>query len=82
MAVDERQVQAFVVGRGFLDRAELLGDDDSEPGRMGAVVLADLAVEIAAKAAVLGEPLEGKPRVEKDWPVPEVLRVGRQSGAS
>jgi hypothetical protein len=42
---------------------------------MGAVVLADLAVEIAAKAAVLGRSLEGRPRVEKDWPVPDVLNA-------
>jgi hypothetical protein len=39
-------------------KAALLGEDDSEPGRMGAVVLADLAVEIAAKAAVLGDETE------------------------
>jgi hypothetical protein len=75
VAVEERQVRAFVVGRGFLDRAELLGEDDSEPGRMGAVVLADLAVEMAAKAAVLDQSLVGRPRVDKDWSLPDVLKA-------
>lgn len=73
--MDERQVRAFVVGRGFLERSDLLGEDASEPGRMGAVVLADLAVEMVAKAAVLDQPLPGRPRVDKDWPLPDVLNA-------
>jgi hypothetical protein len=36
------------------------------------VVLADLAVEIAVKAALLGEPLKGGPRIEKEYALPTV----------
>jgi hypothetical protein len=71
--VDERQVRLFVVGRGFLDRAELLGEDGTEPGRMSAIVLADLAVEMAAKAAVLDLPLAGNARLEREPALPVVL---------
>lgn len=64
--MDERQIRALIVGRQFLDRAELLGTDGTEPDRMGAVVLADLAVEMAAKAAIVNEPLPKKSSLEKD----------------
>jgi hypothetical protein len=68
--VDERQVRGLIVGRQFLDRAELLGSDGTEPGRMGAVVLADLAVEMAAKAAVL------ELEFEEESPSVSPFRVG------
>lgn len=42
---------------------------------MAAVVVADLAVEMAAKAAVLDQPLRGRARVEKDWWLPDVLNA-------
>ena len=51
--MDERQIRALIVARQFLDRAEVLAHDGTETGRMGAVVLEDLCVEMAAKAAVL-----------------------------
>jgi hypothetical protein len=73
--MDQVQARLLVVGRGFLDRAQLLGEDGSETARMGAVVLADLAVEMAAKAAVQYEPLSGRARLDRDPPLPAVLEA-------
>jgi hypothetical protein len=71
--MDERQIRALIVGRQFLDRVELLGANGTDPDRMGAVVLADLAVEMAAKAAVLDQPLPRKASLERDPALPTVL---------
>lgn len=73
--MDQVQTRLLVVGRGFLDRAQLLGEDGSETARMGAVVLADLAVEMAAKAAVQHEPLHDRASLDKDPPLPVVLEA-------
>jgi hypothetical protein len=72
-AVDDSQVRAFIVARRFLDRAEVLGEDATETDRMAAVVLADLAVEVAAKAALRHEALSDKERLEKEPPLPLAL---------
>jgi hypothetical protein len=71
--VDQSQIRAMIVGRQFLDRAEMLGEEGTETSRMTAVVLADLAVEITAKAAVRYEQLPRRARLERDPPLPEVL---------
>jgi hypothetical protein len=65
----------MVVSRQFLDRAELLGEDGTETGRMAAVVLSDLAVEMATKAAVLDQPLREKARLDKEPALPVVLEA-------
>jgi hypothetical protein len=51
----------------------MLGQDGTEPGRMAAVVLADLAVEMAAWAAARDEPLPGKNRWGLNPSLPVVL---------
>jgi hypothetical protein len=71
--MDERQVRLVVVARQFLDRARVVGEDGTEPGRMAAVVLADLAVEMAAKAAVLDQALPSNARLNRDPSLPVVL---------
>jgi hypothetical protein len=71
--VNERQIRGMIVARQFLERAEVLGEDGTETGRMAAVVLADLSVEMATKAAVLDQPLGGRARLDQDPPLPLVL---------
>ena len=56
----------MIVARQLLDRVELLGDDVT--GRMAAVVLADLSVEMAAKAAVVDQPLGGRASLRRIRP--------------
>jgi hypothetical protein len=73
--LDERQIRALIVARQFLDRAELLAADGTVPGRMAAVVLADLSVETAAKSAVLDEALPAKARLDQDPSLPVVLEA-------
>src|SRR3954452_6414084 len=73
--MDEQQIRGMIVARQFLERAELLSEDGTETGRMAAVVLADLAVEMATKAAVLAQPLRGAARLDKDPALPVVLEA-------
>jgi hypothetical protein len=73
--MDERQIRLVVVARQFLDRARVVGEDRTEPGRMAAVVLADLAVEMAAKAAVLDQALPSNARLNRDPSLPVVLEA-------
>jgi hypothetical protein len=57
----ERETLAIITARTLLDRASL-AVDGSDPGAMIAVVLSDLAVETAAKAALIGRPRTAKSR--------------------
>jgi hypothetical protein len=72
VAVDERQVKhsssvvSSSTGPSYLARTK------ASLVVWAPVVLADLAVEIAVKAALLGEPLKGGPRIEKDYALPTV----------
>jgi hypothetical protein len=72
--VDDRQIRALIVARGFLDQGELAGSNATDHGAMSAVVLFDLAVETAAKGAMIGHARPaGRKQLGRDPRLPDVL---------
>jgi hypothetical protein len=55
LELDDQSLNAFIVARGLLERGTL-GQDGTAPGAIAAVILYDVAVETAAKAAVRARP--------------------------
>jgi hypothetical protein len=51
LELDEQRLNAFIVARGLLEHGTI-GQDGTAPGAIAAVILYDVAVETAAKAAV------------------------------